>query len=114
MKKPRVAVVHRKVIPGRPGEYDEKSLKVVYGMLKKAVDAVGGMKSVIKKGDKVVVRANACWAVKPDSGIASDLKTLATITSSASARLFPSSFCSTLRRIVLERGSRIAHNRASG
>lgn len=72
MKKPRVAVVHRKVIPGRPGEYDEKSLKVVYGMLKKAVDAVGGMKSVIKKGDKVVVRANACWAVKPDSGIASD------------------------------------------
>ena len=72
MKKPRVAVVHRKVIPGRPGKYDEKSLKVVYGMLKKAVDAVGGMKSVIKKGDKVVVRANACWAVKPDSGIASD------------------------------------------
>jgi len=72
VKKPRVAVVHRKVIPGRPGAYDEKSLKVVYGMLKKAVDAVGGMKSVIKKGDKVVVRANACWAVKPDSGIASD------------------------------------------
>ncbi len=72
MKKTRVAVVHRKVIPGRPGDYDEKSIKVVYGMLKKAVDAVGGMKSVIKKGDKVVVRANACWAVKPDSGIASD------------------------------------------
>ena len=72
MKKARVAVVHRKVIPGRPGEYDEAAAKVVYGMLKKAVDAVGGMKSVIKKGDKVVVRANACWAVKPDSGIASD------------------------------------------
>ena len=72
MKKPRVAVVHRQVVPGRPGEYDEESLKVVYGMLKKAVDSVGGMKSVIKKGDKVVVRANACWAVKPDSGIAAD------------------------------------------
>ena len=72
MKKAKVAVVHRKVIPGRPGEYDEAAAKVVYGMLKKAVDAVGGMKSVIKKGDKVVVRANACWAVKPDSGIASD------------------------------------------
>jgi uncharacterized protein (DUF362 family) len=72
VKKTRVAVVHRKVIPGRPGAYDEKSLMVVYGMLKKAVDAVGGMKSVIKKGDKVVLRANACWAVKPDSGIACD------------------------------------------
>ena len=44
--------------------------KVVYRMLKEAVDAVGGMNSVIKEGDKVVVRANACWAVKPDSGIA--------------------------------------------
>ena len=72
MKKPRVAVVHRKVIPGRPGQYDEKAVKVVYGMLKRAVDAVGGMKSVIRKGDKVLVRANACWAVQPDSGIACD------------------------------------------
>ena len=72
MEKTRVAVIHREVIPGRPGEYDEESLRVVYGMLKEAVDAVGGMKSVIRKGDKVVVRANACWAVKPDSGIASD------------------------------------------
>jgi len=41
-------------------------------MLKEAIDAVGGLKSVIKNGDKVLVRANACWAVKPDSGIAAD------------------------------------------
>ncbi len=67
-----MAIVHRKFIPGRPGEYDEAGVKAVYGMLKNAVDGVGGMKSVIKKGDKVVVRVNACWAVKPDSGIASD------------------------------------------
>ena len=72
MEKTRVAVIHRDAIPGRPAEYGEESLRVVYGMLKEAVDAVGGMKSVIRKGDKVVVRANACWAVKPDSGIASD------------------------------------------
>jgi uncharacterized protein (DUF362 family) len=64
--------MHRKVIPGRPGEYDQESLKVVYRMLKRAVDAAGGMKSFIKSGDKVLVRANACWAVKPDTGIASD------------------------------------------
>jgi uncharacterized protein (DUF362 family) len=72
VEKTKVAVVHRKVIPGRPGEYDEESLKVVYRMLKKAVDAVGGMKSFIKDGDKVLVRANACWSVQPDTGIASD------------------------------------------
>jgi uncharacterized protein (DUF362 family) len=72
MEKAKVAVVHREVIPGRPGEYDEESLRVVYEMLKEAVDSVGGLKSVIRKTDKVLVRANACWAVKPDSGIASD------------------------------------------
>ena len=72
MEKRRVAVAHRDVIPGRPAEYGEESVKVVYGMLKQTVDATGGMKSVIKDGDKVLVRANACWAVPPDSGIASD------------------------------------------
>ncbi len=72
MKKTRVAVAHRDVIPGRPGEYDEESVRVVYEMIKETVDSVGGMKSVIKTGDRVLVRANACWAVKPDSGIACD------------------------------------------
>jgi len=70
--KTRVAVAHRDVIPGRPGEYDEESVRVVYGMIKQAVDSVGGMRSVIKDGDRVLVRANACWAVKPDTGIACD------------------------------------------
>jgi hypothetical protein len=51
MEKSRVAVIHRDVVPGKPGEYDEESLRVVYGMLKETVDAVGGMKSVIRKGD---------------------------------------------------------------
>ena len=72
MSKTRVSVIHRDYIPGTPGDHDEESLRVVHGMLKEAVDAVGGMRSVIKAGDKVVVRANACWAVKPDSGIAAD------------------------------------------
>ncbi|RPJ00519.1 MAG: hypothetical protein EHM36_14535, partial [Deltaproteobacteria bacterium] len=72
MSKTRVSVIHRAHIPGTPGNYDEESVRVVYGMLKEAIDAIGGIKSVIKNGDKVVVRANACWAVKPDSGIAAD------------------------------------------
>ena len=72
MERARVVVVHRDDIPGRPGDYDEASVGVVYGMLKEAVDDAGGMRSVIKDGNRVLVRANACWAVKPDSGIASD------------------------------------------
>jgi len=70
--KVKVSVIHRDHIPGTPGSYGEESVRVVYGMLKEAIDAVGGLKSVIKNGDKVLVRANACWAVKPDSGIAAD------------------------------------------
>ncbi len=72
MGKTKVAVAHRDLIPGRPSAYDEESLRVVYGMLKETVDAAGGMKSIIKDGDRVLVRANACWAVPPDSGIACD------------------------------------------
>jgi uncharacterized protein (DUF362 family) len=72
VEKTRVAVVHRDDIPGRPGDYNEASVQFVYSMLKEAVDASGGMRSFIKDGSKVLVRANACWAVKPDSGIASD------------------------------------------
>ena len=72
MDKTRVAVAHRGQVPGTPGNYDESSIQVVYQMLKQIIDAVGGLKSVIKDGDKVVVRANACWAAKPDSGIAAD------------------------------------------
>jgi uncharacterized protein (DUF362 family) len=70
--KTRVSVIHRDQIPGTPGNYNGESVRAVYEMLKEGIDAVGGMKSVIKNGDKVVVRANACWAVKPDSGIAAD------------------------------------------
>jgi uncharacterized protein (DUF362 family) len=72
VKKAKVAVAHRKAVPGTPGNYDEASLEVVYGMLKEVVDGVGGMKSVIRNGDRVLVRVNACWAAKPDSGVASD------------------------------------------
>jgi hypothetical protein len=70
--KPRVAVVHRETVPGTPANYDVSAVRVVYGMLKEAVDCVGGMRSVIDDGDKVVVRANSCWAAQPDSGIAGD------------------------------------------
>lgn len=72
MDKPRVSVVHRPHVPGTPAVYDEAALQAVYGMLKEAVDAVGGLRSIIDDGDRVVVRVNACWASRPDTGIPSD------------------------------------------
>ncbi len=59
MGKTGVAVVHRDMVPGTPGDYDASAVQVVYGMLKEAVDLVGGMRSVIEDGDRVVVRANS-------------------------------------------------------
>jgi uncharacterized protein (DUF362 family) len=70
--RPRVAIVHRDKVPGTPGEYDNQSVQVVYSMLKEVLEPLGGMRSVIDDGDKVVVRANSCWAAKPNSGIAGD------------------------------------------
>ena len=58
--------------------------------------------------------ATAARSSRSFSGIASDLKMPATTTSSARARLTANSFCSTLRRIVFDRGSRIAQSRAPG
>jgi uncharacterized protein (DUF362 family) len=72
VEKPRVAIVHRDHVPGMPGKYDRQSVQVVYSMLREALEAVDGMRSIIDDGDKVVVRANSCWAAKPDSGIAGD------------------------------------------
>ncbi|HSR33450.1 MAG TPA: DUF362 domain-containing protein [Anaerolineae bacterium] len=72
MEKPRVAIVHREHVPGTPAEYDEQSVQVVYSMLREALEPVGGIGSVVQDGDKVVVRANSCWAAKPNSGIAGD------------------------------------------
>ncbi|MBC7241862.1 MAG: hypothetical protein H5T60_05395, partial [Anaerolineae bacterium] len=67
MEKPKVYVAHRDVIPGTPGDYGEDAVRVVYDMLKEAIDAVGGLRSFIRDGAKVVVRANVCWAAKPET-----------------------------------------------
>jgi len=72
MTKERVALIHREEIPGTPGDYGPESVDVVYGMLKEAVDAVGGLSSVVADGDNLMVRVNACWAAEPDTGIPSD------------------------------------------
>jgi uncharacterized protein (DUF362 family) len=72
VEKPRAAIVHRDDVPGTPGEYDEQSVQVVYSMLQEALEPFGGMRSIIDDGDKVVVRANSCWAAMPNSGIAGD------------------------------------------
>lgn len=70
--KPEVAIVHREHVPGTPAAYGEESVQVVYDMLREALAVVGGMRAVIDDGDRVVVRANSCWAARPDSGIAGD------------------------------------------
>lgn len=72
MEKAVVSLVHRKEVPESPGKYSAKGLKVVHSMVKEAIELVGGIESVVKPNDRVVVKANACWPVPADTGIPDD------------------------------------------
>lgn len=81
MKKSEVAIIHRDKITGTPSTYTKDDLKIVKKMIKEAVDEIGGFASVIKPGDKVLIKPNICWHVNPDTGIITDLRVIeATIT----------------------------------
>ena len=59
---PKLSVVHG----GTDSAEDEKT--VVGAMTRAAVDALGGMKSLVKKGDTVVIKPNMGWARPPEMG----------------------------------------------
>ena len=76
---PVVAVVHRDAIPGSPAEYGEDAVSAVYEMLEESLVHIGGIDSIIKPGDRVLLKVNACWPVSADSGITSDPRVVAAV-----------------------------------
>lgn len=72
MKKTKVAIVHRNDVSGTPGNHDNLSRRTVSDMVREAVEVVGGVHSLVKPGDKVVVKPNAVWPVPPDAAITTD------------------------------------------
>ncbi|MDW7740081.1 MAG: DUF362 domain-containing protein [Bacillota bacterium] len=73
---PRVVITHRESIPGTPGSYTNEELAVVYEMVRESVDILGGIDSIIKPGDKVVVKINAGVPTPADKGYDTDPRVL--------------------------------------
>ncbi|MEW5783947.1 MAG: DUF362 domain-containing protein [Bacillota bacterium] len=75
-RKPQVSIIHQDDIPGLPNDYSAEDFAVVYRMVKEAVDMVGGINSVVKPDDKVVVKINAAFAASPERGYGTDPRVL--------------------------------------
>jgi uncharacterized protein (DUF362 family) len=71
-----VSLVHRDSVPGTPGEYDQDSLNVVRGMVKEAIDHVGGIRRFVKPHNKVFVKPNVVGAIPPEFGCTTDPRVL--------------------------------------
>jgi uncharacterized protein (DUF362 family) len=67
-----VAVVHRKEVPGRPENYDDKSIEIIRGMLREAVDYLGGIRKFVHSGDKVVIKPNVFWPISSETALNTD------------------------------------------
>lgn len=71
-KKPLVSIVHRDKIPETPANHTEKSRKIVAEMIEEAVELLGGITSVVRPGDRVVIKPNAVWPITADAAITTD------------------------------------------
>ncbi|NVM31118.1 MAG: DUF362 domain-containing protein [Candidatus Helarchaeota archaeon] len=56
----KVAIVHRDEVPGLPSKYTDKELKVVTDMVDEMFNLLGGIDKIIKPGETVVLKPNAC------------------------------------------------------
>ena len=78
-RKTKVSITHQEIIPGSPGNFKEDAIETVYQMLHKNIELIGGIEQIIKAGDKILLKVNACWPVSPESGIANDPRVVAAL-----------------------------------
>ncbi|TKJ41647.1 hypothetical protein CEE37_03510 [candidate division LCP-89 bacterium B3_LCP] len=70
MKRSRVHIAHKEVIPGTPNDYDESSLNLIQDMVSEAVDGLDFSQMV--KGRSVLIKPNL---VRPDPHVPSAVTT---------------------------------------
>jgi len=78
-RKTKVSITHKEIIPGSPGNFGEDAIDTVYQMLHKNIELIGGIERIIKPGDKILLKVNACWPVSPESGVANDPRVVAAL-----------------------------------
>jgi len=71
-----VGLAKRANIPGTPAEYDDASVDVIRGMIKEAVDHVGGIRKFVRPGNNVILKANVVGAIGPEFACTTDPRVL--------------------------------------
>jgi uncharacterized protein (DUF362 family) len=77
VKKTRVAIAHSSADLGKPADYTREQLDLVKAMVRDIADnTMGGMRNIVKKGDKVLIKINTVIPVPANEGFTTDPRML--------------------------------------
>lgn len=76
-KKTTVSIAHSAADLGKPGEYTREQLDRVKDLIRHiADDTMGGMRNIVHRGDKVLIKINTVIPVPPNAGFTTDPRML--------------------------------------
>ena len=76
-KRTKVAIAHSDADLGKPGEYSRAQLDLVKQMIREIADqTMGGMKNIVSRGDKVLIKINTVIPIAPNAGFTTDPRML--------------------------------------
>ena len=76
-KRTKVAIAHSDADLGKPGEYSRAQLDLVKQMIRGVADqTMGGMKNIVSRGDKVLIKINTVIPIAPNAGFTTDPRML--------------------------------------
>jgi uncharacterized protein (DUF362 family) len=76
-KKTKIAIAHSDADLGRPGDYSRAQLDSVKQMIRQIADhTMGGMKNIVSRGDKVLIKINTVIPIAPNAGFTTDPRML--------------------------------------
>jgi len=71
--KTKVALAHSDADLGKPADYSRKQLDIVKTMIKEIADgSMGGMRNIVKRGDRVLIKINTVVPVPANLGFTTD------------------------------------------
>jgi uncharacterized protein (DUF362 family) len=76
-KKTTVSIAHSAADLGKPGEYSREQLDRVKDLIRQiADDTMGGMRNIVHRGDKALIKINTVIPVAPNAGFTTDPRML--------------------------------------
>ncbi len=75
--KTTISIAHSDADLGKPGEYTRGQLNLVKDLIRQiADDTMGGMRNIVHRGDKVLIKINTVIPVPPNAGFTTDPRML--------------------------------------